>query len=846
MAYFSQLNNKIFSFASGNINIDSKNALSVNIAKTKSDLVSISNYINEVLYPLFLGLPSGPIYMDPVQYGLSGASLLSYSISAGNSSNETGLYWSTANNGRPTTVKESFDFLLNKVIALESAAALDQVEDTSIQDQIDLLSKRVYQLFYESYGNESLNHHLADIEEEALIPDFTFSSLLYQVYNQLITGQTANNLSILDNSSHAGFNLKINKAAIELELNDLLDVTINAPLIHQSLVFDGSEFVNKVISLADDTTGNYVESITVASELVKQISNDSIHNKTVNISLAESGVTAGNYTKVTVDEFGRVTNSVEATTLLDYGITDAVSVSEKGQVNGVAPLNSSGLIDSSYLPSYVDDVLEYTNLASFPVTGSTGKVYVDLATNKIYRWSGTTYIEISPGSPNAVVGVTGVTPVVIQGTSTNPQITVQAAYPNTANYLVLRNASGDIACANITCNEVNGNAATATKFRYSRNIALTGAVSGTVAFDGSQNVSMTTSASGLVSTDAVDQTVLGSKSFSNGIKTAYLDVGVDPNQSGITANNTTLILKSNNSTSSSIMLMNDSQVFGNLQVLNGSFNVADYGTGITRGLYLNSSLGLVNPSLDITAIEVNRGVATASKMIWNETLDQWQFTHPLYANLSGNAATATKIASPVNIQLIGEAAGTAAFDGSQNIQIDTSIQYKLVFSQRAEYTIYVGSKDVNVDHLSGNDTPYKDHILEINAADEISLFPTLLWRNNTGFDLKITFIDLTMCEGGSQGNLTDDYSFKLVYCDTTFTQNGQDLGSIWIPLLGNSNIVFDPRFATSPKHLPLNVGLSITNNSAIVPAGAWFGIVCMTQPQYPGSGLIGNITAVRV
>ncbi len=843
MAYISQLNNKIFSYASGNINIDSKNALSVNIAKTKSDISSITNYVNEVLYPLFLGLPSGPIYMDPIQYGLSGASLLSYSIAAGNNSNQTGLYWSTANNGRPTTIKESFDFILNKVTALETAAAIDQIEDTSIQDQIDLLSKRIYQIFYETYGSEKLSHHLATTDEDALVPTFTASSLLYQVYSQLITGQNSGNLSILDNSSHVGFNLKINKAAIELELNDLLDVTIDTPLNHESLVFNGSEFVNKVISLADDTTGNYVESITVASELVKQITNDAIHNKTISISLAESGVTAGTYTKVIVDEFGRVTDSLEATTLLDYGITDAINSSEKGQPDGIVPLNSSGLIDTSYLPSYVDDVLEYTDLASFPASGSVGKIYVDLATNKIYRWSGTTYIEISPGSPNAVVGITAITPVVIGGTSTNPQISVQAAYANSPNYLVLRNASGDIVCSNMTCNEVNGNAATATKLKFARNIALTGAVSGTVAFDGSQNVSMTTSASGLVSTDAVDQTVLGLKTFSNGIETDYLKLGISPNETGIESKNSNLILKSS---AGLIILMNDTQINGSSTVYGGSFNVANSGTGITRGLYLNSGMALTNPSLDITAIEVNRGTSTASKMIWNEQLDQWQFTHPLYANLSGNAATATKIASPVNIQLTGEASGTASFDGSQNIEISTTIKNKLVFSQRAEHTIYVGSKDVATDHLTGNDLPYKEGILEINNLDQISLQPTLLWRNNTGFDIKITYIDLTMCEGGSKGASANDYLFKLVKCETTFTQNDQELGTIWSPLLGGANIQFDARVAASPKHLPLNVGLSITNTSAVVPSGAWFGIICLDQPQYPGSGLIGNITAVIV
>lgn len=60
-----------------------------------------------------------------------------------------------------------------------------------------------------------------------------------------------------------------------------------------------------------------------------------------------------------------------------------------------------GVIPANQLPSYVDDVLEYAALASFPATGETGKIYVAIDTNKIYRWSGTVYIEISPVAGNA-------------------------------------------------------------------------------------------------------------------------------------------------------------------------------------------------------------------------------------------------------------------------------------------------------------------------------------------------------------------------------------------------------------------------------------------------------------
>ena len=63
-----------------------------------------------------------------------------------------------------------------------------------------------------------------------------------------------------------------------------------------------------------------------------------------------------------------------------------------------------GTIPSSQLPSYVDDVIEAANLAALPATGESGKIYVAIDTNKVYRWSGSAYIEISasPGSTDAV------------------------------------------------------------------------------------------------------------------------------------------------------------------------------------------------------------------------------------------------------------------------------------------------------------------------------------------------------------------------------------------------------------------------------------------------------------
>lgn len=69
---------------------------------------------------------------------------------------------------------------------------------------------------------------------------------------------------------------------------------------------------------------------------------------------------------------------------------------KKSDLISKADLDSNGKVLSSQLPSYVDDVVEYTSKSSFPATGTTGKIYVDTTANLTYRWSGTAYVEISP------------------------------------------------------------------------------------------------------------------------------------------------------------------------------------------------------------------------------------------------------------------------------------------------------------------------------------------------------------------------------------------------------------------------------------------------------------------
>lgn len=82
----------------------------------------------------------------------------------------------------------------------------------------------------------------------------------------------------------------------------------------------------------------------------------------------------------------------------------AIATTTKGTANGVAELDANGKVPSSQLPSFVDDTIEgylynskwyKESTHTTEIAGETGKIYVELSTNKTYRWSGSAFIEIS-------------------------------------------------------------------------------------------------------------------------------------------------------------------------------------------------------------------------------------------------------------------------------------------------------------------------------------------------------------------------------------------------------------------------------------------------------------------
>ena len=219
-------------------------------------------------------------------------------------------------------------------------------------------------------------------------------------------------------TSVAGFMSSTDKTKLDgISASSVVGTALGTAAIGVSTSYARADHVHPVQTTVSGNAGTATSlattrTISASGDATWSVSFNGSADATAALTLAASGATAGTYKSVTVDAKGRVTAGSNPTTLAGYGITDAVSTASRGVANGVATLDASGLVPSTQLPSYVDDVLEYANLAGFPATGETSKIYVALDTNKTYRWSGTAYVYITSGAVDSVAGKTGVVTLV--------------------------------------------------------------------------------------------------------------------------------------------------------------------------------------------------------------------------------------------------------------------------------------------------------------------------------------------------------------------------------------------------------------------------------------------------
>jgi len=259
-----------------------------------------------------------------------------------------------------------------------------------------------------------------------------------------------------------------------------------------------------------------------------------------------------------------------------------ISASEKGAANGVATLNANGKVPGEQLPSYVDDIVEgYLYDGSFyedpehttEIQGETGKIYVDILTNRSYRWSGSAYVEIGNNdeytADRALVSDTNgkitASDITTEELATLDDITgniqeqingkISSTEKGAANGLATLDANGkvtDTQLPTVTANKAlvsdeNGitsaSSVTSTELGYVSGVtsaiqtqisgkqdAITGAASSITSTDLTASRALMSNASGKVDASAVTATELG---YVSGV-TSAIQTQIDGKQSSIT------------------------------------------------------------------------------------------------------------------------------------------------------------------------------------------------------------------------------------------------------------------------------------------------------------------------
>lgn len=153
----------------------------------------------------------------------------------------------------------------------------------------------------------------------------------------------------------------------------------------------GAAATSHTHATSDITSGTFANARFVASNVTQF--NSSIAPTWANVSGKPTTFTPATHTHAQSDITGLVS-----------ALAAKVESSLLGVASGIATLDGSGLVPAAQLPSFVDDVLEYANVAAFPGTGEASKIYVALDTGRTWRWSGSAYTEIlaSPGTTDNV------------------------------------------------------------------------------------------------------------------------------------------------------------------------------------------------------------------------------------------------------------------------------------------------------------------------------------------------------------------------------------------------------------------------------------------------------------
>ena len=177
------------------------------------------------------------------------------------------------------------------------------------------------------------------------------------------------------------------QAAIDLAKKDLQGVIDSNKAAIDAYTVNGHKISENPVLTKADVGLDQVENIAPENLPVSHPTQDALDEleRTINTAITTHTSDKNNPHKVTKEQIGL------------GNVTDDAQVkrSEMGVAGGVATLDENGLVLSSQLPGFVDDIIEVDSYSTLPETGETGKLYVTKDTNKTYRWSGTQYVVVS-------------------------------------------------------------------------------------------------------------------------------------------------------------------------------------------------------------------------------------------------------------------------------------------------------------------------------------------------------------------------------------------------------------------------------------------------------------------
>ena len=293
-------------------------------------------------------------------------------------------------------------------IGEEEGTAYEGSKGKQVRDDLDAL-------------NATIDKYPAKLVSGILDPNYSGSSvdLRYSFYDRINdTNSTGTKTVNCASQSNAGFMAAADKVKLDVTLpNDIKaeeDARKAADSTLQGNIDSSNSDLNSKITAETERATQAENTITTNYKAADTTLQSNINNEATTRSEADAALDSkiskevSDRTQAISTLQGSLDTEIARATKAEQDITSAYEAADttlqnninainnsKGVANGIATLDQNGLVPSSQLPSYVDDVIEVSTFSALPDTGESGKIYITQDTNLTYRWSGTAYVEIS-------------------------------------------------------------------------------------------------------------------------------------------------------------------------------------------------------------------------------------------------------------------------------------------------------------------------------------------------------------------------------------------------------------------------------------------------------------------